>query len=729
MADRLISREEVLGGLPARRAGLTLFAIQSRTASLVARSRRAMATYLTPHAAAEREREFLAAMASGRELPLKPSIQDLERYADDWAGLVPADPGLRAAVARLLAEQHAIPRERVPRLRAALGLDEPAVREAFERANRRSPDSLYATELGRGERLRWARARAAERLERMPPFWTAFALTLTECVGAGILALPVAMAGIGPLGAVVVLVVFGLVNVVTVAALVEAITRTGAMRYGTAYFGRLVGDYLGAVGSATIAAAVFALNATVLLVALVGFGAVLEGSTGVPLAVWACILFAGNLVYLRREGLDATVASALVVGAVNIGLIVALSAIGLAHLDAGNFERVNVPLLDGRPVDTDVLVLIFGVVLLAFFGHTSAANSAKVVLERDPTGRALLWGNVAALLAATLLYALTVLAMTGAVAPADLQGSDGTALEPLAARAGAAVDVLGSAFAILAIGLGSIYCSLGLYNQMVEWRPEPDPRRRFLVGTLPAVAVLGVTLAMLAAGSQSFAGPLGYVGALTIPLLGGLFPMLLVVASRRRGELVPGTRPAARRPSRHGRGDRRDLRRRHAAARPRHLGGPGRAGGGARGRGGDAGAERRRLAPRRVHAPHGDRAAARARARPRPHLRDLRGRAGRRARRGRRAAGARRLVRALLADGDRDRRAAGRRSRGGGGLGAPRLAWRRLRGRPGERRRRRPDGPDLAARRGERRWLSRSTPAAYRRCSSSRAATASSSAR
>jgi amino acid permease len=543
MADRLISREEVLGGLPARRAGLTLFAIQSRTASLVARSRRAMATYLTPHAAAEREREFLAAMASGRELPLKPSIQDLERYADEWAGLVPADPGLRAAVARLLAEQHAIPRERVPRLCAALGLDEPAVREAFERANRRSPDSLYATELGRGERLRWARARAAERLERLPPFWTAFALTLTECVGAGILALPVAMAGIGPLGAVIVLVVFGLVNVVTVAALVEAITRTGAMRYGTAYFGRLVGNYLGAVGSATIAAAVFALNATVLLVALVGFGAVLEGSTGVPLAVWACILFAGNLFYLRREGLDATVASALVIGAVNIGLIVALSAIGLAHLDAGNFDRVNVPLLDGRPVDTEVLVLIFGVVLLAFFGHTSAANSAKVVLERDPTGRALLWGNVAALLAATLLYALTVLAMTGAVAPADLQGSDGTALEPLAARAGAAVDVLGSAFAILAIGLGSIYCSLALYNQMVEWRPEPDPRRRFLVGTLPAVAVLGVTLAMLAAGSQSFAGPLGYVGALTIPLLGGLFPMLLVVASRRRGELVPGLVP------------------------------------------------------------------------------------------------------------------------------------------------------------------------------------------
>ena len=541
MTDRVISREEVLGGLPARRAGTTLFAIRSRTASLVARSRRAMATFLTEHTAAEREHDFLAAMAAGRDLPIKPTIQDLERYADDWASLVPTDPALRAAVARLLAGDHAIPRDRVPRLRAGLGLDAPDVRAAFERAHRQPLETLYATELPLAERLRWRRARAAERLEHLPPFWSAFALTLTECVGAGILALPVAMAGIGPLGAVLVLVVFGLVNVVTVAALVEAITRTGAMRYGTAYFGRLVGSHLGAPGSATIALALFALNATVFLVALVGFGAVLEGTTGVPLAVWACVLFAGNLVYLRREGLDATVASALVVGAVNVALIVALSAIGLAHLRPGNFDHVNVPLLDGRPVDTGVLVLIFGVVLLAFFGHTSAANSAKVVLARDPTGRSLLWGNVAALIGATVLYSLTALAMTGAVEPSALQGSDGTALEPLADRAGVAVDVLGSAFAVLAIGMGSIYASLGLYNQMIEWRPERDRRRRFALGSLPAFAIFGLTLALLAAGSQSFAGPLGYVGALTIPLLGGVFPMLLVVASRRRGELVPGT--------------------------------------------------------------------------------------------------------------------------------------------------------------------------------------------
>ena len=39
---------------------------------------------------------------------------------------------------------------------------------------------------------------------------------------------------------------------------------------------------------------------------------------------------------VRRDSLDATVASALLIGAVNIGLILIISAIGLAHLDPAN---------------------------------------------------------------------------------------------------------------------------------------------------------------------------------------------------------------------------------------------------------------------------------------------------------------------------------------------------------------------------------------------------------
>jgi amino acid permease len=387
--------------------------------------------------------------------------------------------------------------------------------------------------------MAWRRSAIAERLERIPPFWIAFALTLTECVGAGILALPVAMAGIGPLGAVILIAVFGAINVLTVSALAESITRTGAMRYGTAYFGRLVGEYFGQSGVVLLSLSVFVLNAAMLIVALIGFGAVLGSLIGLPLWLWATVLFVADLALLARERLDGTIASAVVVGAVNIALILALSAVALTHARSANFNYVHVPVLDGRPVDTGVLALVFGVVLLAFFGHTSAANSAKVVLGRDPTGRALVRGNIAALSTAAVLYALTVLSFGGALDPGVLEGAKGTALEPLAAQAGVAVRVLGAIFAVLAIGMGSVYASLGLYNQMIEWRPRNERWLRFATGAAVPTALFAVVLWLIAANRQSFTTPLGYAGALTVPLIGGVMPMVLVVASRRRAEYVP----------------------------------------------------------------------------------------------------------------------------------------------------------------------------------------------
>lgn len=528
-----------MGGLPARRAATVLHAIRARTASCVARSRRPLGGYVSERTAAHRESEFLAALASGRDARAKPSAQDLERYTSEWEALVPPQPALRAAIADRLGVEERLLRERVPRLRAALTLDEPATQEAYERATGRPIETIYASRPSLTERFAWRRSAVAERLERMPPFWIAFALTLTECVGAGILALPVAMAGIGPLGAVIVIAVFGTVNVLTVAALAEAITRTGAMRYGAAYFGRLVGEYFGRWGVALLSMAVFALNAAMLIVTLIGFGTALGSLLGLPSWLWATGLFAADLALLARERLDGTVASAVVVGVVNIGLIAALSAIALAHAHGANFDHVNVPLLDGRPVDTGVLALVFGVVLLAFFGHTSAANSAKLVLERDPSGRALLRGNVAALGAATVLYAVTALSFGGAVDAHLLERAKGTVLEPLASEGGAAVELLGSIFALLAIGMGSIYASLGLYNQALEWRPSRQRAQRLATGAAVPAALFAMVLWMIATDRESFTAPLGYAGTLTVPLLGGVMPMVLVVAGRRRGELVP----------------------------------------------------------------------------------------------------------------------------------------------------------------------------------------------
>jgi hypothetical protein len=48
---------------------------------------------------------------------------------------------------------------------------------------------------------------------------------------------------------------------------------------------------------------------------------------------------------------------------------------------------------------------------------------------------------------------------------------------------------------------------------------------------------------MLVAGQATFTGPIALIGTLAVPILGGVFPMLMLYAARRRGEYVPEDAP------------------------------------------------------------------------------------------------------------------------------------------------------------------------------------------
>jgi amino acid permease len=473
--DGLFNREALLAGLPARRANALLFLIESRTAHLVARSRRAMERFLTEQAAQERELAFLEAYALGRDPPLRPTIQDLERYSPAWAPLVPANTGLRAALAHRLGEKYEFTYQAVPGIRAALGLDETEVRQAYERLYGEPLERIFTARSRLSDRLRAAWTGLSERLEHLPPFWTAYSLTLTETVGATILALPIALAAVGPLPGLMILVVLGLVNILTVAFMAEAISRSGTIRYGSAFLGRVVGDYLGPGGSLVFTVSLFVLCLLILPVFYIGFAATLEDATRVPASIWVAVLFVAGLYYVRRQSLTATIASALVVGAINIGLIIALSSLAFTHAELDNLRYVNLPLVGGRPFDSSFVALVFGVVLAAYFGHTSVAICGRVVLHRDPTARSLIWGCVAAQATAILVYCLFVLAVNGAVAPEALANEAGTALSPLARQVGPVVLVLGSAFVVLGLGMSSITFALALFSVVRERLPSARP--------------------------------------------------------------------------------------------------------------------------------------------------------------------------------------------------------------------------------------------------------------
>ena len=74
--DDLFTRDEVLGGLPARRAASTLFLIESRAAYLADQSRQATNFLVSEDAARRRDLVFLEAFSGGREPPVRSTIQE-----------------------------------------------------------------------------------------------------------------------------------------------------------------------------------------------------------------------------------------------------------------------------------------------------------------------------------------------------------------------------------------------------------------------------------------------------------------------------------------------------------------------------------------------------------------------------------------------------------------------------------------------------------------------------
>jgi hypothetical protein len=64
-------------------------------------------------------------------------------------------------------------------------------------------------------------------------------------------------------------------------------------------------------------------------------------------------------------------------------------------------------------------------------------------------------------------------------------------------------------------------------------------RGRFAIGTAPVVAGFLAAEWMVLSGSGSFAGVLNFAGVVVIAMLAGAFPVLLLIASRAKGEHVP----------------------------------------------------------------------------------------------------------------------------------------------------------------------------------------------
>ena len=162
-----------------------------------------------------------------------------------------------------------------------------------------------------------------------------------------------------------------------------------------------------------------------------------------------------------RKTLTGTLAAALVTGAVNITILLIISAIAMSHATVENILHMEIPGMGDRAFDASHIKLVFGVVLVSYFGHLSVSNCAKTVLEKDPTGRSLKKGTVAAMLVAILIYIVWTISVAGAVGREGLEGQNGTALIPLAEKVGPGIYLFGVVFAVLGLGMSSVHFGLG----------------------------------------------------------------------------------------------------------------------------------------------------------------------------------------------------------------------------------------------------------------------------
>src|SRR4051812_37827920 len=128
-----LSREEVMGGLPARRARTLLFLIEQQAARHAAEREVGTMALIGEGAAEARELGWIEAFALGRERRQTTSAREIEASAQLWASLVPESPAVRATVLRLLTERYELDPERVPGIRGALGSDDDRVAAAFQR--------------------------------------------------------------------------------------------------------------------------------------------------------------------------------------------------------------------------------------------------------------------------------------------------------------------------------------------------------------------------------------------------------------------------------------------------------------------------------------------------------------------------------------------------------------------------------------------------------------------
>lgn len=408
-------------------------------------------------------------------------------------------------------------------------------------------------------------------VQNLPPFWLVFLFVVAVSLLPAMLVLPLAIAVMGLLPGLVLLIAVGGISLLTMAHMAEAVARSRRLRYGAAFLGLLVEDYLGPAGSRLVAHVCILRTFLLLLVPVLGLALTLATFTGLRPECWIGLLLILILRRLYHQKDHFSVTALVALGAINLGLLLVLSLIAFAHLRATHLSLVAAASLRFCTLSPSKVGVGLGVFFCCYTGHLSVLQGARVALPRDPDGKALIRGTIAATAFVTVFMCLWAVAVNSALPVSWLLSEKGTVLLPLAARFGPSVSLLGSVLACLMLGRSALGGSELLFYMMRErlsaQTTQPvsrshrhgrslllpggershgpllawlSQRGRFALCALPTVLAFLVVEALLRIGVRSLTDLTSVIGLLTVAVSGGILPPLLLLASRCKGEVAPG---------------------------------------------------------------------------------------------------------------------------------------------------------------------------------------------
>lgn len=550
--------KDLLGGLgagSARRGKTVLRLIYARVSDRVkAHAQSPTNLYQSDTLRDTRNLAYLDAVASGAKNPNPPActIQDIEKYAHDWADLVPRSPAIQADLAMRMSDSYAFEARHVPGIIAALCLDDAETAEEFRAKTGAEIASIYAATTPLRQRLRWTFSRASGWIENLPAFWASFALTITSTLGPSVLAFPILFMSFGPLGAALTILGVGALNTLTLAYLAESQVRSGPVlrRLG---FNQIIQHYLGVIALRCLKTCLFVYCIVVLFTYTGGFLETISNALGTGGPIWFAALYLFVVWYVSPRNKTGSLLLALSIALVNLAIVAGFMVAVLFLVVSTPTEAISNDLRMAQDFVLTPVQMAIGAALYSFAGHISVSNGARLVLQRPNSEQGFLRGAVVGLGAISVLYAIWTFVAISALTSGALPQTN-SVLQSMTLHFGPAVSVAAVVFIVLSLGIGS-----GNYA-MAAHHVFSDTVRRFwtqylktqlldnlngerftvlslehILGMTVVTAVMGAALLVYSLGMFDLNQFFGLIGGSMAPIIAGVFPVLIFMACRRRG--------------------------------------------------------------------------------------------------------------------------------------------------------------------------------------------------